>query len=900
MKEAFERAGQRAAAAWDRSRDFVVTHPWLTLSALPALVLAYLLVMLMFTPGIGDIRKSKQEQPSVVLSADGKELAVFKRANRDWVKLSEISPHVVTALLATEDHRFHDHHGIDFKRTARAAFNTLRGDREGGSTLTQQLARNLYPEEIGRAPTITRKVKEAITALKIEAVYSKEEILETYLNSVSFLYNAWGIEMAARTYFDKPAKRLDELEAATLVGMLKGTSYYNPVLAPGRAKDRRNTVLAMMARHGKLPEARYQLLKAQPLKLDFERLPEFNGPAPHLAEFLRRWLLAWAEKNDYNIYADGLVVKTTIDSRLQTAANEALKRQAEGLQAVADVEWARSGGASFGTDPKAYVAQRAKVQPFEYFWTTHKDLLNAWIKESGEYRALREGGTADAEALAQLRANDVFMQALKKSKTRLQAGFLAIEPSTGHVRAWVGSRDYNDDKFDHVQQARRQPGSTFKPFVYGAAFEGGMSPAEQFMDSPVEILIDRNKVWRPSDVGEGPTNQPMTARDGLVHSRNSITAQLVQRVGPARVAELAYALGVRESKLDAVPSLALGTSPVTLKEMVTAYGTIANSGMYVEPFLVARVEDRKQKVLEEFQPKASQPGLATEAAQTLLDVMRGVIDKGTGVGIRARFGIQGDLAGKTGTTQDNTDGWFILMHPQLVAGAWVGFNDNRVSMRSDYWGQGAHNALLVVGDFFQQSFKARLLDTKSVFAAPRLKEQERVQEVPLLQRMGDWFGAVFGAPGAPDPNVAASPPVRLDPPVLEPPPWVPPIAGTPREAPLISPAPVAPQPPPPDAPVIIDNRVPVFPRQPEGPRPNEVVRTPEQMRPLDSVPGTQVYRSPEAPRTITVPRGAGTSGGDVMLVPRPLRDLAQSPAVIEPSPSQATGSANTPGSAVQQ
>ncbi|RZI66687.1 MAG: penicillin-binding protein, partial [Variovorax sp.] len=325
--KALGRAGEWAGTTLQRGWGAVRRHPWRTIAAAPAALVLYVAALYPFTPSIGNIKKSKQESPTIVLSADGQELAVFKRANRDWVKLDDVSPHAVEALLATEDRRFYDHVGIDFVRTAKAALNTAKGDRQGGSTLTQQLARNLYPEEIGRAPTITRKVKEAITALKIEAVYSKDEILESYLNSVSFLYNAWGIEMAAHTYFDKPAKDLNELEAATLVGMLKGTSYYNPVLNPERALERRNTVLAQMVKAQKLSAVSYDRLKAQPLKLDFERLPESSGPAPHLTEHLRRWLLEWADKNDYNIYADGLVVRTTIDSRLQAMATEAVVKQ---------------------------------------------------------------------------------------------------------------------------------------------------------------------------------------------------------------------------------------------------------------------------------------------------------------------------------------------------------------------------------------------------------------------------------------------------------------------------------------------------------------------------------------------------------------------------------------------
>jgi penicillin-binding protein 1A len=843
MKAANEGKMVRAGDRLRRLGGAIRRHPWKTAAAVPLVLALYVLALVPFTPGIGDIKKAKQEQPSVVLSSDGKELAVFKRANRDWVKLADISPRVTEALLATEDKRFYEHVGIDFVRTAKAAVNTFRGDREGGSTLTQQLARNLYPEQIGRAPTITRKLKEAITALKIEAVYSKDEILESYLNSVSFLYNAWGIEMASRTYFDKPAKDLNELEAATLVGMLKGTAYYNPVMNPDRALQRRNTVLAQMVKENKLPQERYARLKVQPLKLDFERIQEVNGPMPHLAEHLRRWLFEWADQHDYNVYADGLVVKTTIDSRLQNAANEAVARQMKQLQAVADVEWSRSGVTGLGSDPAAYVAARARVQPFEYFWSSNKDLVSTFIRESAEYKTARDQGLGEQQALQQLQHDAIFMANLRKKKTMLQTGFVAIEPATGAVRAWVGSRDYTDDKFDHVQQARRQPGSTFKPFVYGAAFDMGHQPTETLMDQPVAIQIDRNQVWRPGDVEGSPSNQPMTLRDGLAKSKNTITAQLMMQVGPSRVASLARAMGVRQSKLLEVPSLALGTSPVTLKEMVTAFSSIANGGNYIEPQIVTAVEDRNHNVLDQFLPKASERAMSNEAAMTLLDVMRGVIESGTAVGLRPRFGLGGDLAGKTGTTQDNTDGWFILMHPQLVAGAWVGFNDNRVTMRSSYWGQGAHNALLVVGDFMQQSQKANIVDAKATFAAPRLREQEK----PLMDRMGDWWSSVFNsAPAGNETAVVVAPEVRIDPPVLEPAPR----SLNPGNMALPAPAVTA------DAPVILEapQRLPSFPRPLEA------------ARPADTITGTQVYRPDPALR---LPDGAPGGSQVVRVIPSP-------------------------------
>ncbi|MES3001901.1 MAG: transglycosylase domain-containing protein [Pseudomonadota bacterium] len=732
----------------------------------PLAAAAYVLALIPLTPSIDDLQKAKIAKPSVVVSADGVVLTTFKRANRERVKLAEVSPHVLTALIATEDRRFFDHHGFDVRRTMGAAVRTLRGDLQGGSTITQQLARNLYPDDIGRAATLSRKVKEAITAVKIEAVYSKEEILETYLNTVPFLYNAYGIEMAARTYFDKSAGELDVLESATLIGMLKGTRHYNPVLNPERSLQRRNTVLAQMVKYGKLDRAQFDALKDRPLALNFERQNEEPGPAPHLAQQLRSWIIDWADRKGYNVYGDGLVVHTTLDSKLQAMAADAVEREGDKLQKQADGAWKRGG------------------------WKAHKAMAEAFVRETAQYQAERGIGVDDAAALKKFEADAAFMQAVWDEKTRLQAGFLAIDPANGHVKAWVGSRGFEEDKFDHVAQARRQPGSTFKPFVYGAAFEQGIGPYETFVDEPPEIRLDDNTVWKPGDVGAS-TGLPMTLRDGLARSKNSITSQLMMRVGPANVAKMAYAMGVRQSKLDAVPALALGTSPVTLKEMVSAFGSIANGGSYVEPVVIARIDDRDGGAIEQFAAKAPERAMSENAAQILLDVMRGVIDGGTGSGVRGKFGLQGDLAGKTGTTQSNTDGWFILMHPQLVGGAWVGFNDNRVTMTGDAWGQGAHNALLIVGDFFQQTVKAKAIDAKAKFAAPRLPPppEPGAPQPPAQEPQGgsgDWWNSVFTPSASPQPQpsqpqATPPPPVLVQqypplPPQYQPPQYQPPVA----------------------------------------------------------------------------------------------------------------------------
>ncbi|MBS0390730.1 MAG: transglycosylase domain-containing protein [Proteobacteria bacterium] len=769
----------RLARLAQRPERWASAHGLLWLLAALALAgFLYVLALIPFTPAISDIRKAKSDQPAQLVSADGRLLAEYRWVNREWVPLKTIARPVVDALIATEDHRFYDHFGLDWRRTASALLRTAGGDRQGGSTITQQLARNLYPEDIGRAPTLTRKLKEAITALKIEALYSKDEILETYLNTVPFLYNAYGIEMAARTYFDKSADKLTVLESATLIGMLKGTAYYNPVLNPERAQERRNTVLAQMKKRGKLPAAEYDKLIKRPLRIRFERQSEVAGLAPHLAQQLRRQLIDWADRNGYSLYSDGLVVRTTIDARLQEIATQAVQRQGRQLQGVADAAWAPRGA-----------------------WGAKNPLVQQLVRESPQYEKAVAAGGAPEEVLMKLLADGDFLRRLREAKTRVQAGFMALDPRNGAVLAWVGSRDYGADPFDHVQAARRQPGSTFKPFVYGAAFAKGMLPTDELMDTAVEIPLGGKQVWRPTDGRTPPSEQPMMLRDGLAYSKNTITAQLMQQVGPERVVQLARAMGVRESKLEAVPALALGTSSVTLKEMVAAYGTIASGGRYMAPQVITRIEDKNGKLLEEFKSAAPERALGLNAAQELRDAMRGVIDKGTGAAIRGRYGITADVAGKTGTTQDNTDGWFILMHPQLVAGAWAGFNDGRITLRSDYWGQGAHSALPMVGDVFRQALRGKIIDTRERFIDEEDSSWIATATGTLRNWVYDLFGRRTGEPAGP----ATAPPA-------------------PQPEPPRAPAPAASAPPAEERPEIIE--APLVPLQEVTPRANAPAEPP--------------------------------------------------------------------------
>jgi penicillin-binding protein 1A len=663
------------------------------------LVFLYAIVLIPFTPGTAELRKTKAERPTTVYSADGVRLVEFRPVNREWVPLDGIAREVRMALIATEDRRFYEHSGVDFRRLGGAALSTVRGRREGGSTITQQLARNLYPDRIGRRATLTRKLKELVTTLKIERAFTKDQILETYLNTVPFLYDAYGIEMAARTYFGVSASELDILQSATLVGMLKGTAYYNPVRHPERARERRNLVLRRMAQAGYLQQERYEAIVETPIRLRFERQPRMRSLAPHFTEHIRSWLHGWAERRGYNIYRDSLVVHTTLDTRLQEAAQQSVDRWMPTLQAIAETEWSRPEVRLISRSPEAY----RRGGGFSYLWDGRPELVRAFIRSTPQYRSGVASGVPEEVMLDSLRSNQAFMEALRQLKTRVETGFVAMKPTNGHVLAWVGSHSFSEVPYDHVAVARRQPGSTFKPIVYAAALENGFRPDDTLPDTEVEFELPNGEVWTPTNVG-GSSGRDLTLTEGLAQSKNTITAQLIDQVGVSRVARLAERMGVSRSRLTEVPSLALGTSEVSLLEMVSAYATIANGGIYNQPVIITHIEDPRGRVIYEARPRQRR-AISEETALRVNDMMRDVVDRGTGQRIRTTFGIREDLSGKTGTTQGNMDGWFVGMHPELVAGSWVGFDDPRITFRSDYWGAGGNNALLLVGEFYRRAFR---------------------------------------------------------------------------------------------------------------------------------------------------------------------------------------------------
>ncbi len=673
------------------------------LGLIPVLVLGiYLLTLMGDLPSTQRLENPQFQLATVAYTADGKELARYARQNRSWINYDEISPHTINALVATEDHRFHQHWGIDMWGIMAAVTDLMTGgDLRGASTISQQLARNLYNERIGRAVTLERKFKEMITAVELERRYTKREIIEMYLNTVEFGNNAWGIQAAAQTFYGTTASELGVLESATLVGMLKAITYYNPVRNPGNAKQRRNVVLGQMRKHGYITEPFYADHHDDPVDATYNSAELHASMAPYFAEYVRQWMRRWAREHGRDFYSDGLRVYTTLDSRLQELARASVDSQMTGLQAVAAHEWSRPNGElTFSTNMNDYL--ELDYDPFSYFWSSKPQVVYEYIRATDRYQDLRDRGVGEQTALRQLYNDEAFADSLINAEFRLEAGLVSIDPRNGHVKAWIGGRDFSQDKYDKVSIARRQPGSTFKPFVYTTAIDNGYSPYDTMLDSTFTYEVPgSDTTWSPSNFSE-PSGQMMTLSQGLARSKNTITARLALEVGAGNIAFYAHRMGIK-SELQEVPSLALGTSEVSLLEMTSAYSTLASGGLYHEPTAVTRIEDRYGNVLYEATPSPRE-ALSERTAYTMVDMMRGVIDYGTGVRIRTQFQMGDyDLAGKTGTTQQAADTWFMLMHPQLITGSWVGFNDRRLHFRSTYWGQGSHTALLLVGEYFRRA-----------------------------------------------------------------------------------------------------------------------------------------------------------------------------------------------------
>ena len=654
-------------------------------------------------PGMAQLRSIQQPLASEVYSADSVLLGRYFLQNRTETRFNDIHPAFIDALVATEDARFFEHNGVDRRSQLRVLFKSiLLGDRSsgGGSTLTQQLVKNLFPRQSHGLLTMPiNKQQESIIARRLEKVYSKENILSHYLNTVSFGEQAYGIATAARRFFNKTPSTLDIEESATLVGMLKATSFYNPRRNPDRACERRNVVLEQMVVYEKLDRALADSLKALPLELDYRRETPSGGPAA----YFRAWLLENLKKQlddlegpsgrRYNIFSDGLKIYTSIDSRMQTYAEVALKEHMAGLQKTFRQHW--KGRAPWSKD--FGVIERAVRRSDRYQQLKAAKLPDSTIQEVFAKSVPMRIFTHEGEQDTLLSPLDSVIHYL----WHLNAGFLVMEPSSGAVKAWVGGLDHRYFKYDHVT-SRRQVGSTFKPVVYTAALMAGRNPCDYI---PNELIMyPEYDDWEPENA-DGEYGGEYSMQGGLTNSVNTVSVSLIMETGARPVVQLAKDLGVK-GHVPKEPAIALGAADLSLLDMVTLYAGFANKGKPVEPFFLTRIEDTEGDVLFEHTPKPPGEAVYSNRVSELIHAMlRSVADSGTAQRLRTRYGIYSDVAGKTGTSQNQSDGWFIGYTPDLVAGAWVGGEEQQVRFRSLRLGQGAATALPVWAKFMQQVYK---------------------------------------------------------------------------------------------------------------------------------------------------------------------------------------------------
>jgi penicillin-binding protein 1A len=639
---------------------------------------------------------------SEVFSVEGKLLGRYYLENRSHVQYEEISPNIVHALIATEDSRFYEHRGIDEIALMRVLFKTImQNDRSagGGSTLSQQIAKNIYPRKnLGIISMPVNKLREAIIAYRLERVYTKEEIITLYLNTVPFGENVFGIEVATERYFNKKPSDISVDQAAVLIGLLKANESYNPRKNPEKAKNRRNVVIDLMVHNNYLSEEEGRKYKDKPLEIKYYRISYNEGPSPYFLEMLKPELLKWCKNNQneegkpYNLYTDGLQIKTTLRYDFQYYAEQAVGEHMKKLQELFDKHWEKS-------------------KP----WTEQPEILERAIRQSERYKALKVHGKSKAEINKtfneKIEANLLFPDGLHRVETTpldslkhylktLHAGFLALDPHTGEILAWIGGIDFRIFKFDHVN-APRQTGSTFKPFVYLAGLESGLSPTDYF--SAQKRVYKQYQNWSPRN-SHDEYDGYYTMEGALAKSINTVSVDILMKAGLDNVIETVHELGIK-ADLPHSPAIALGSSSISLKEMVTGYATILAGGIRVQPNYLVTIQNKRGEVLYQAEkPVAEQANIGMENCFTMIRFLQSVIDEGTGRSARNKYNLIGEFAGKTGTTQDHSDGWFIGMNPKIVAGCWVGADDPRVHFRTITYGQGAFMALPIVAGFFHRVY----------------------------------------------------------------------------------------------------------------------------------------------------------------------------------------------------
>lgn len=652
-------------------------------------------------PDYYTLRNIKNADASEILSEDGTILGRVYAENRTNVNFKDISPNVINSLIATEDARFYEHQGVDQRSLLRVLVKSLiMGDRSsgGGSTLSQQLAKNLYPRNSYGALTMPiNKMREAIVASRLEKIYSKKEILQLYLNTVSFGENVFGIESASRQFFNKPASALKTHECAVLIGMLKAPTYYNPRLHPERAKQRRNVVLNQMAKYNYITESESEKLKNLALKLDYNNQALRDGLAAYLRERIRietNTILKDFPKEDgtyYDVYTDGLKITTTLDSRLQEYAEQAVSEHLSQLQSIFNKHWGSTK--PWGDNPDILID--AKHQSIRYKKLKAAGKSEQEINQIFNKKYDMKIFTWSGDKSVNMSPND----SIKHYVQLLNTGFLAMEPHTGKIKAWIGGIDFNHFKYDHIT-AKRQVGSVFKPIVFSAALEEGMSPFEYFPNE--RKIYEEYDNWSPRNA-DNLYEGSYSMEGALSESVNTIAVDVLLQTGIRDAIVLAEEMGI-ESNLPKVPSLALGTANISLFEMIQAYATLANRGVHTDPYYLSKIEDKNGRLIVDLSSKRENDRfvMSPQNADIINHMLQSVVNNGTAKSLRNLYGLEGDLAGKTGTTQSQADGWYIGYNSKLVAGVWVGADDMRVHFRSLSLGQGASMALPIYGKFMKK------------------------------------------------------------------------------------------------------------------------------------------------------------------------------------------------------
>ena len=694
----------------------------------PLLVSSNFMFLFGKSPGLGDLENPKVEQPSEIFTSDGVLLGRYFRENRSPVPLSQMSPWLVKALIATEDVRYYQHSGIDAPSLLATVYFGLKGDKRGGSTISQQLAKNLYKIRrqeskggLGYLPgisTLVAKTKEWLTAVELERHYTKEEILRMYLNTVDYGSNSFGIKVAAKTFFSTSPDSLQPEQAALLIGALNAPTAYNARFHPVAARRRRNLVLERMGQAGFLPAAEVKALQAKPVELRYQVAKHIDGPDTYFRGAIGQAVSKWADANGYDMYRDGLKIYATIDSRMQQHAEEALHERMKLLQRSFDNFWRNKG-----TNP--WVDEEGHEIP---------DFIATQIRRTEGYKSLANRYKGQPQrldsALNAKRPMKVFtwkhddgdttlvlspLDSLAYYKHFLQAGMMTMDPFTGHIKAWVGGLDFRFFQYDHVKQGRRQAGSTFKPFVYLTALDNGYTPCDRLRDERVTINYVENgqpMQWQPDNVTREYTGINMTLRHAMARSVNSITAQLTEKVGWDNVAKYAHKVGIT-SPLLPVPSIGLGSAgDVSVYEMVNAYSTFLNNGFRSEPHLITRIEDRNGNVIAQFDP-VQHRAISPETAWLMTYMLRGGMEE-TGGTSQALWDYDlwhkdNQIGGKTGTTSNYSDGWYMGLTKDLVSGVWVGGEDRSIHFFRTQQGEGGRMALPIYGRYMEKIYQDKSL-----------------------------------------------------------------------------------------------------------------------------------------------------------------------------------------------